>query len=336
MSAQAGLTDEALLRQGSQLNSINVMMDFTVAIPTFNGASRLPLVLDRLQEQQGVKDIVWEVIVIDNNSTDHIKTVVETYQQNFPCSLRYCFEEKQGAGYARKLAIREAKSELVGFLDDDNIPEVNWIRAAITFAEKHPRAGAIGSQIHGDFYTPLPQDLKPLLPYFAISEWGDKPFQYDRMLPPSAGLVIRRQAWLECVPEKTILNGRSKHSFLTGEDLETLAYIKRRGKWEIWYNPEMEVNHRILLSRFEKSYLIEFFRGIGLSRYATRTAGISATWKSIGLLFVYLLSDTYKLLIHLLETNFKIDKTISDRCKYELMLNSLLSPFYLYFNGYFN
>jgi hypothetical protein len=46
------------------------------------------------------------------------------------------------------------------------------------------------------------------------------------MLPPSAGLVVRRQAWLECVPEKTILNGRTQDNFLTGEDIEALAYIK--------------------------------------------------------------------------------------------------------------
>lgn len=239
-------------------------MDFTVAIPTFNGASRFPAVLDRLREQQGLEDIPWEVMVIDNNSTDETKQVVESYQANFPCPLRYCFEEKQGAGYARKLAIREAKSELVGFLDDDNIPELNWIQTAIEFAEKHPHVGAIGSQIHGDFDIDPPQELKPLLPYFAISEWGDKPFQYDRMLPPSAGLVVRRQAWIECVPEKTILNGRTKDNFVTGEDIEVLAYIQRKGGWELWYNPKMEVNHKILISRFEKAYLVNFFRGIGL------------------------------------------------------------------------
>ena len=179
-------------------------MDFTIAIPTHNGASRLPLVLDRLRLQVDLETVTWEVIVIDNNSTDETKHIVKTYEQDFPCPLKYCFEPKQGAGYARKLAIKEAKSELIGFLDDDNIPDPNWIKAAIEFAQDHPQAGAIGSQIHPDFDQPPHPDLKPLLPYFAISEWGQKPFQYDRMLPPSAGLVVRRQAWIECVPEKTI------------------------------------------------------------------------------------------------------------------------------------
>lgn len=310
-------------------------MDFTVAIPTFNGASRVPNVLDRLREQQDLDGIEWEVIVVDNNSTDALQQVVETYQQDFPCPLTYYFEEKQGAGYARKLAIRQALSELVGFLDDDNIPALNWVRTAIEFAQKHPRAGAIGSQIHGDFDVSPAPELKPLLPYFAICEWGNKPFQYDRMLPPSAGLVVRRQAWLDCVPEKTILNGRTKDSFVTGEDIEVLAYIERKGKWEIWYNPLMEVNHEIIISRFEKDYLIQFFSGIGLSRYVTRTAGISEKWKCISLFSIYLLSDTYKLLRHLLICRLNIEKSLNDRCKYELLLSSLWSPFHLYFNNYF-
>ncbi|MFZ4664933.1 MAG: hormogonium polysaccharide biosynthesis glycosyltransferase HpsE [Prochlorotrichaceae cyanobacterium] len=312
------------------------MINFTVSIPTFNGSKRLPFVLDRLRDQQELNEIGWEVIVVDNNSTDETKNVVENYQANFPCVLKYCFESKQGAGFARQLAIREAQGDLIGFLDDDNIPALNWVRAAIDFAREHPQAGAIGSQIHGDFDVPPPQELKPLLPYFAISEWGNKPFQYDRMLPPSAGLVVRRQAWIECVPEKTILNGRTKDNFVTGEDIEVLAYIQRQGAWEIWYNPVMEVNHKILISRMEKAYLVNFFKGIGLSRYVTRTAGISEKWKCMGLFFVYLLSDTYKISLHLFHQSFKRENNLVNRCKYELILNSLLSPFFLYFKGYFN
>jgi glycosyltransferase involved in cell wall biosynthesis len=311
-------------------------MDFTIAIPTYNGASRLPLVLDRLRLQVDLETVTWEVIVVDNNSTDETKQIVETYQENFPCPLKYCFEPQQGAGYARKLAIQEAESELIGFLDDDNIPNLNWIKAAIEFAQDHPQAGAIGSQIHPDLDQPPHPDLKPLLPYFAICEWGPKPFEYDRMLPPSAGLVVRRQAWLDCVPQKTILNGRSCHSFVTGEDIEALAYIQRQGKWEIWYNPRMEINHKILISRLEKSYLIQFFRGIGFSRYVTRTAGISQKSKCIALLIAYLFSDSYKLLIFLVKISLTTDRHLADRCKYELLMSSLLSPFYLYLKGYFS
>jgi GT2 family glycosyltransferase len=50
-------------------------MDFTVAICTFNGAKRLPNVLDRLQEQVST-DFLWEIILIDNASTDDTATII--------------------------------------------------------------------------------------------------------------------------------------------------------------------------------------------------------------------------------------------------------------------
>ncbi|OZH52334.1 glycosyl transferase, partial [Hydrocoleum sp. CS-953] len=114
------------------------MTDFTVVIPTYNGAERLPLVLDKLRSQINTEGLSWEVIVVDNNSKDNTQKVVREYQKNCPqpMILRYFFEEKQGAGFARKKAVQSANSPLIGFLDDDNIPAQNWVAAAYEFAQK--------------------------------------------------------------------------------------------------------------------------------------------------------------------------------------------------------
>jgi len=97
-------------------------LDFTVAIPTYNGESRLPELLERLRNQICTPYLTWEIIVIDNNSTDNTPKVVQAYQENWQCAypLKYCLETKQGAAYARKRAVEEAKGQLIGFLDDDN------------------------------------------------------------------------------------------------------------------------------------------------------------------------------------------------------------------------
>ncbi|NJO50536.1 MAG: glycosyltransferase family 2 protein [Leptolyngbyaceae cyanobacterium RM2_2_4] len=109
------------------------MVDFTVAIPTYNGAQRLPDVLEALKLQTGTESFIWEVLVVDNNSQDTTAEVVKAYQQNSLYLIRYCLETTQGAGFARKRAIHEAKSKLIGFLDDDNIPAESWIAAAYAF-----------------------------------------------------------------------------------------------------------------------------------------------------------------------------------------------------------
>jgi glycosyltransferase involved in cell wall biosynthesis len=312
-------------------------LDFTVAIPTYNGESRLPELLERLKNQLHTENLSWEIIVVDNNSTDNTAKVVEAYQKNWqlPYPLKYCFEAKQGAAYARKKAVTEAKGRFIGFLDDDNYPISNWVAAAYTFAEKYPKAGAYGSQIHPDWEVKPPENFQRIAPFLAITERGNLPLLYkakNKLLPPSAGLVIRKKAWLESVPEECILTGRVKGNMLTSEDLEMLSYIQKAG-WEIWYNPEMEIYHKIPSSRLRKDYLIPFFRGIGLSRYVTRMVNIQP-WYRPFVFLAYMINDLRKIAFHLLKHRTNLQHDLVADCEMELFISSLISPFYLWKNGY--
>ncbi|MFP4124604.1 hormogonium polysaccharide biosynthesis glycosyltransferase HpsE [Coleofasciculus sp.] len=314
-------------------------LTFTVAIPTYNGASRIREVLERLRRQTGTESIPWEVIVIDNNSTDNTAEIVQAYQENWSADnpLRYCVEARQGAGFARQLAVQEAQAPLIGFLDDDNIPALNWVAAAVAFAQAYPQAGAYGSQIHPDFEVPPPDSLRPILPFLAIAERGDQPFRYEprhKLLPPSAGLVIRKQAYLDTVPNQLILTGRIQGNMLTGEDLEMLSYMQLNG-WEIWYNPAMEIDHKIPHKRLERDYLIPFIRGIGLSRFVTRMLSVKP-WQRPLAFIAYTVNDLRKLIIHSLKYQGKLESDLVAACQWQLVLSSLESPFYLYKNGYFN
>lgn len=312
-------------------------LDFTIAIPTYNGESRLPELLERLQNQLHTENLSWEIIVVDNNSTDNTAKVVQTYQQNWQClyPLKYCFEVKQGAAYARKKAIAEAKGRLIGFLDDDNYPVSNWVSAAYAFGEKYPKAGAYASQIHPDWEVEPPENFQRIAPFLAITERGNLPLLYEpakKLLPPSAGLVVRRQAWLENVPDNPILTGRAKGNMLTSEDLEMLSYIQKSG-WEIWYNPEMEIYHKIPSSRLQKDYLIPFFRGIGFSRYVTRMVNVKHIYRPVFIL-AYMINDLRKIALHLLKYRSILKSDLVAACEMQLFLSSLISPFYLWKNGY--
>ncbi|OUL19854.1 glycosyl transferase [Nostoc sp. RF31YmG] len=321
------------------LNSIKMYLDFTVAIPTYNGASRLPELLERLQNQLYTEHLSWEIIVVDNNSTDNTAEVIQSYQENWqsPFPLKYCFEPKQGAAYARKRAVQEAKGKLIGFLDDDNYPLSNWVAAAYAFSQNYPKAGAYGSQIHPQWEVEPPENFQRIAPFLAITKRGDLPLIYKaskKLLPPSAGLVVRRQAWLESVPNNCILTGRITGNMLTSEDLEMLSYIQKTG-WEIWYNPEMEIYHQIPYWRLQKDYLIPFFKGIGLSRYVTRMLSVKTCAKPIAF-FAYIINDIRKILLHLLKYRSQVKSELVAACEMQLFLSSLISPFYLWQKGYFN
>jgi glycosyltransferase involved in cell wall biosynthesis len=307
-------------------------LDFSVVIPTFNGESRLQLVLEKLQAQTGIEHLKGEIIVVDNNSSDRTAKLVQEYQANWqhPFPLRYILEPEQGAAFARTTGIREAKGELVGFLDDDNLPSPNWIIAAYKFSQKHPQAGALASQIHGAFAVEPPVDIKPILFYLAITERGNQPHIYEPRLkgfPPTAGLVVRRSVWQDNVPRQLFFVGRVGSSMIGGEDAESLFYIHKAG-WEIWYCPTMEIDHIIPAWRLEKDYLEKLMRGVGLSRYYLRML-LLPPWQKPLFFFLYLLNDTCKLVGYYLRNSRRFDADVVAACEMERLRATWISPFYL-------
>ncbi|MCL2923555.1 MAG: hormogonium polysaccharide biosynthesis glycosyltransferase HpsE [Trichodesmium sp. MAG_R04] len=264
------------------------MIDIAVAIPTYNGADKIPKVFEKLQQQTGLENITWEIIVIDNNSSDETPKVVKEYQDNnFLCvELKYHFESQQGASSARQRAVKEVKGELIAFLDDDNFPEKNWLAEAVIFAKKHPQAGAYSGKIIGKYETSPPENFKAISQHLAIRNHGEKEllFQPDNLqLPPSAGLVVRKEVWLKNVPNNLKLTGPFGKRRCSGDDYEVLLYLHNAG-WEIWYNPKMKIEHYIPTSRLEKEYLLALAMGNGLATCQLRM--IKAKFWQIPIIFM--------------------------------------------------
>ncbi len=311
------------------------ILNFTVAIRAYNAADRLPTLLEAILTQTGLDGLTWETVIIDNCSTDDTAAVVQRYQANWPkgWTLRYYQEPQQGAVFARWRAIREAQGEWIGFLDDDNIPEADWVAAAYTFGQAHPRAGACGSQIHGHFEVEPPEHFQRIAHFLPVIE-RDRPvcfttgiYARKQVLPPGAGLMIRRQAWLETVPEQLVLSGPVGEGLAAkGEDIEALSYLKQAG-WEIWFNPEMHIVHWIPQWRFEREYLCRFFRGIGLGRYYTRMV-VFPRWQRFPMTLFYLINDLRKLLMHCWHYRHLESLDVVTQCERELFQTSVLSPFY--------
>jgi glycosyltransferase involved in cell wall biosynthesis len=277
-------------------------MRITVAICTYNGAERIPEVLDHLRNQEGVDNLAWEIMVVDNNSTDATEEVVRRYQkdQSDDVSLRYVFEGRQGKSNALQRAVDEARGELIAFLDDDNLPDPQWIRSASQFAHDHPMAGAFGGQIHGQFDVELPNSFGLVKPLFALNERTEE-ICYSagddlEFAAPGAGLVVRRAAWLESVPQSGLdLMGPTGEARGTlGEEFELQWRIYQQG-WQIWHNPDMHLTHKIPASRLEEEYLETFFKAIGLSRHHTRMMRFKA-WQRPFVTVGYLLADLLKIL----------------------------------------
>lgn len=316
----------------SRLFPQTVSLDFSVAIPTYNGSQRLAMVLECLRWQINTYNLSWEIIVVDNNSTDDTATTIKRCQQEWGqhIPLVYAFEPRQGAAYARQTAVSLAKSPIIGFLDDDTLPAMTWLTAAYQFTKEYPQAGVIASRIRGDFETSPPDNFERIAALLALTERGSKALQYaprQRVIPPSAGVVVRRQAWLENVPTELVLVGRTGTSMLAGEDTESLLYIQRAG-WEVWYNPKMRLQHKIPSARLTRQYLQKLCRGIGLSRCRTRMLS-TVPWQRPIMFCLYVGNDLRKILSHCLHYRRKVISDDVTSCELMLYTTSLISPLFM-------
>ncbi|HWP34054.1 MAG TPA: glycosyltransferase [Thermodesulfobacteriota bacterium] len=121
-------------------------MDLSIVIPTYNRAELLARCLAGLARQEPAPARV-EVVVVDDGSTDDTAARVEALARGFPFALRCVRKPNGGAASARNRGIREARGELVAFLDDDCVPRPDWVRRAVEAARGHPDVSGFGGLV---------------------------------------------------------------------------------------------------------------------------------------------------------------------------------------------
>jgi glycosyltransferase involved in cell wall biosynthesis len=306
-------------------------LDFTIAIPTYNGATRITQVLDRLKLQIEVENLTWEVIVIDNNSVDHTAKVVEEYQENWlqNVPLTYYFEPEQGLAFARKRAIQEAQGEWVAFLDDDNWPNSDWLKSAAQFRDYSPRLGAFNGKILGVYEVEPPPGFDQIKGFLAIRDHGNQSQKFipeHLHLPPGAGLIIRRSAWLTSVPKQQKLTGKLPGLFIQGDDYEPLLYLYKN-HWEIWYNPNLIISHHIAAHRFDSAYLLTLAKGCGLPTFELLRVLSKSNLHTYFLLVRTLVGNVRRIIWHWFKYRNQIYTDLIPGFWWEFYWGSFLSPF---------
>jgi glycosyltransferase involved in cell wall biosynthesis len=119
------------------LEFTHVLDGVSVIICTHNGATRLPATLAHLKVQKP-PIAPWEVLLIDNASSDATAEVARSCWQNGPAPLRVVQEPCLGVRYARERGLAEAKYSFLGFVDDDNWVADDWVRSAYEIVSSDP------------------------------------------------------------------------------------------------------------------------------------------------------------------------------------------------------
>jgi len=217
----------------------------SVAIPTYNRAQRLRETLAGIARQDYSVGC-WEVLVIDNNSTDETASVVAEFAGQIP-SPRYLKESQQGLDFARNRAVAEAKGDIIVFADDDILVEPTWLSEInqIFAADDAHAIAAVGGEVIPIFPDGLPPWVAEWHSPLAFrSDAGPLPPQHS---PMGANLAIRRSVFAAIGQFHTALD-RAAGNYFSGGDAEMIRRIRAAGL-AVWFAPAAAVRHQMPASR---------------------------------------------------------------------------------------
>lgn len=228
-------------------------MDASIIVCTYNRAESLRDTLKALRAQQPSPGRTWEVVVVDNNSRDHTRQVVESTQSDWPL-LRYEFEGKQGLSHARNHGIEASQGQVLLFTDDDVLPEPDWLENTLSGLDHH-QADACGGYIAPIWEIPPPAWLtERFYGFLAIrmDSRGPYPIEHAADSPFGANMAFRRGV-MDRVGFFDPNRGRTGAVLASGEDGELFDRILKAGFHVVWL-PNARVHHKVEAFRTRKSY----------------------------------------------------------------------------------
>jgi glycosyltransferase involved in cell wall biosynthesis len=254
------------LRQGFSIYVIKfTVMKFSVVIATYNRADELVRTLESLSKLQVSEP--WEVIIVDNNSSDNTKEVVEKAVETFPVPLLYLHESQQGRSAALNTGIKAAQGEIIATTDDDVRLEPDWL----TNADRALRQ--LGCDYLGGKALPIWSGKRPAwIPegrsihwaVIALLDYGPQPLPLVDYVPIGVNMVFRREAFERAgLWDNTI--GR-KAGTLLGQEVREWCQRARAANVKGFYSPDLVIHHVIPADRLTKKYFRRWFYWHGISR----------------------------------------------------------------------
>jgi glycosyltransferase involved in cell wall biosynthesis len=209
----------------------------------------------------------WELVVVDNNSRDATRSVVEDFGRTSGVETRYVFESRQGLSHARNAGVKAVRGDIVAFTDDDVTVDVHWLQRLQEVFDQTDCLGVAG-RILPTWSCPKPRWLEedaryPLMAGVIMTfDLGDQ--RGDLASPPfGANMSFRRSAFERYGLFRTDL-GRVGAQLLGSEDTE----FGRRllgGDEKLVYEPGAIIYHPVDPARVTKRYFRSWYYSYGRS-----------------------------------------------------------------------
>ena len=247
----------------------------TIIICTYNREKYIRPLLESIAKND-YPTADYEIVLVDNNCTDHTREVCGAFAAAHPeIAFRYVVEPEQGLSAARNKGIKEAKGEIIIYVDDDALVDADYIRQYAEHFAANPDTMAAGGPIEPLYETEEPSWMSPYTKALltAWMNYGDKVREYPNGRYPGGGNAAYRKEVFDRVGLFNTELGRKGNLLLASEEKDIFDKMKALGM-KVLYLPTPVLHHCIPQAKLEEDYFNRLTLQIGRSE-RMRTRAIS-------------------------------------------------------------
>lgn len=246
----------------------------TLLTCTHNGERTIQQALEAIANQTDVSRDIFEILVIDNASTDRTFDIATATIEKLNLNGKVLLEPRLGKINAFLKGVQEAQGEFISIIDDDNFIESGFIRYTLELFDHYPNVGMSGSLNHLFIDRPIPSWFKWISGRYGCAQpWFDEIEEHNpdgtivakTAVIAGAGSTFRVQPLLDCLNKGyNFFNDtqRGKKMKVTGEDLELCWLIRSLG-YRFAFNPRIQIRHAIQAERLNLQHFQVLCKTIG-------------------------------------------------------------------------
>lgn len=231
----------------------------SVVVCTYNRAPQLEDCLSSLEGQQ-VADDLFEVLVVDNNSTDQTRECIARFEEARGV-FRYLQEHRQGLSHARNAGWENAQGRYVAYIDDDAKASSDWVGEMLSFIDRNPSVEAFGGPYSAYTTVQAPAWFPPEYGSWSLGD-QERALKADDEYVNGTNMVFRKQTLISLGGFNPAL-GMKGEKVLYGEETQLQVLLRRQGGI-VYYAPRMKVAHLIAPYKFHLRWLLRstFLNGL--------------------------------------------------------------------------
>ena len=229
----------------------------SVIVCCYNSVERLPETLRHLALQNVPENVLWEIIVIDNASTDETASVAANEWKKYNTAnpnFRVLHEPTPGKNYAFKTGVAAARFDFILTCDDDNWLSPNYVANVYEIMQADQLIGALGGCGIFEPQQPANNDVAELTSYYVNGpqQWAKKEHWVY-----GAGSAYRKSIFTGLIDKgwQQITTGRNGTSLICGEDVEICFMIYLSG-FKVIANDGLKFKHFVPLKRQNLNYIV--------------------------------------------------------------------------------